>query len=194
MRKREFPSYDVLASRLSYNPDTGQLTWMPRPESDFASASEWKRWNTVKPGTIAGSKMFTTRGSKSHLAVSIDGHPFSAHRIVWAMSHGPISRSEWIDHINGDPWDNRLCNLRLTNNTKNQWNRVAPKNNTSGVKGVTWCARMESWKSSVRASGKYFHAGYHKTKGLAASSVAKMSLHLHGKHSPYYRKSAQADA
>lgn len=106
------------------------------------------------------------------------------------MTHGSIDSNQWIDHINGDPWDNRLCNLRLTDNTRNQWNRGAPKNSTSGIKGVTWSKQRSMWKSTVRVNGEYIHLGYHATKGMAALAVAKKSLSVHGKHSLYYRKSA----
>lgn len=190
MRKREFPSAEVLKSRLSYSPDTGELTWKERPLDDFSSAKEWKRWSTMKPGKVAGSKMLTVRKSRGCLAVAIDGHPYSAHRIIWTMLYGPMESHQWIDHINGDPWDNRLCNLRLTDNTRNQWNRGAPKNSTSGVKGVTWNKKRGMWKSHMRINSEYIHLGYHATKGMAALVVAKKSLSVHGKHSLYCRKSA----
>ena len=106
------------------------------------------------------------------------------------MLYGPMESHQWIDHINGDPWDNRLCNLRLTDNTRNQWNRGATKNSTSGVKGVFWNKNASKWRVYIRINGKGAHVSYHETKGLAAVAMAKKSLQLHGKHSPYYRKSA----
>ncbi len=39
-----------------------------------------------------------------------------------------------IDHINGDKLDNRRCNLRMANNTENQWNKL--QKSSLGVRGV----------------------------------------------------------
>lgn len=52
-----------------------------------------------------------------------------------------------IDHINGDPSDNRLENLRNVSHEVNGRNLARRKNNTSGVTGVSrhgskWVARI----------------------------------------------------
>lgn len=107
------------------------------------------------------------------------------------MLYGDEAGDTMIDHINGDPWDNRRSNLRITDNASNQWNRKAPVNNTSKIKGVTWSKQLSMWKSTIRANGKYFHLGYYNTRGLAGSAVAKGSLAIHGKFSPYYRDFAR---
>jgi hypothetical protein len=42
-----------------------------------------------------------------------------------------------IDHINEDPSDNRICNLRLATHKQNMQNKSSPQaNNTSGYRGV----------------------------------------------------------
>ena len=43
-----------------------------------------------------------------------------------------------VDHINGNPLDNRRENLRICTNQQNGMNRGKPKDNTSGYKGVTY--------------------------------------------------------
>ena len=67
--------------------------------------------------------------------ISIYGKRYPAHRLAWLYIYG-----EWppdqIDHIDGEPSNNRLDNLRLATNSENQQNRKIASNNTSGAKGV----------------------------------------------------------
>ena len=48
----------------------------------------------------------------------------SLHHIAWALVFGRFPKQ--IDHINGDPKDNRLENLREVNQSENDQNRLMP--------------------------------------------------------------------
>ena len=69
----------------------------------------------------------------------------SIHRIVMNAPKGMD-----VDHINGDPLDNRRENLRLVTNQQNQWNTGPRVNNTSGYKGDAWNKRNKKWQAQVR--------------------------------------------
>lgn len=56
------------------------------------------------------------------------------HRIIWAMHYG--TWPEFIDHIDRNPQNNHIENLREADKRLNSINRGLQKNNTSGVRGI----------------------------------------------------------
>ena len=54
-----------------------------------------------------------------------------------------------VDHINGEPLDNRRENLRLVTSKENQWNAGPRINNTSGYVGVVWHKQTQKWNAQA---------------------------------------------
>lgn len=54
-----------------------------------------------------------------------------------------------IDHINHKVFDNRKDNLRISNNSTNQYNRIKAINNFSGTTGVHWNKQNKRWKACI---------------------------------------------
>ena len=66
-----------------------------------------------------------------YLVANIKGKLVKLHRYLLQPDDGVI-----VDHINGNPSDNRRCNLRLCTSTQNARNVSAGKNSRTGVLGV----------------------------------------------------------
>ena len=86
------------------------------------------------------------------LNARVDGsrHEIQLHRLVWALVYGKFPKQ--IDHINGNPKDNRVENLREVTPSENDMNRVwAWKPNAkTGLPGV--CKAKGSYR--VKVQGK----------------------------------------
>lgn len=54
-----------------------------------------------------------------------------------------------VDHINGDPSDNRRANLRVATRSQNRVNTGLQSNNTSGYKGVSWRVKHQKWQAAI---------------------------------------------
>ena len=71
-----------------------------------------------------------------------------------------------VDHINRNPKDNRMDNLRVVSNSVNQLNSGIRKDNTLGEKGLTLEKRWGKgrWKASISFNKKNICLGWFDTK------------------------------
>jgi len=75
-----------------------------------------------------------------------------------------------VDHIDGDPANNRRANLRLclhADNVKNQRKRCS---NTSGFKGVGWHKQRRRWRAYIQINRKLLHLGLFDTPEQASAA------------------------
>tara|TARA_R110000803_G_scaffold81554_1_gene147510 strand:- start:266 stop:748 length:483 start_codon:yes stop_codon:yes gene_type:complete len=84
-------------------------------------------------------------------------YTFLLHRLVYWL-HNPewdimdSSMENHIDHIDGNPLNNNIENLRVVTNQENQWNRTK-------AKGYYWFKRDKNWKAEIRLNGKCIYLG-----------------------------------
>lgn len=150
------PPQDILRVILDYDPETGDLHHKARPAELFLSEGAGKAWNKKYAGKNAVSRV----DHEGYHKVCLFGSRCRAHRVIWKLVYG--EEPKFIDHINGDPADNRLGNLRNVEFVENCRNRKLPSNNTSGVVGVhwslsigRWIARIGSGRGNQRLIGTY---------------------------------------
>lgn len=103
--------------------------------------------------------------------------PQRLHRFILNAADGTI-----VDHINGDPLDNRKQNLRFVTAQQNAMNsRVsASATKTSEFKGVSRSG--EKWSASITKGGKSRYLGTFETQELAAAAYDAAALALFGEY------------
>lgn len=86
-----------------------------------------------------------------------------------------------VDHINGNPLDNRRSNLRVCTQSENLMNTNKRRGDfSSKYKGVSWDNSKQRWRAMVYKSGKKNHAGYHRCEVQAAEAYNRKAVELYG--------------
>lgn len=170
---------ETLRRLLALDPETGALTWLPRPREMFTTDSSCGCWN----GRFAGMPAFQTKDDRGYHCGVVMYRRLRAHRVVWALCYGEWPRYA-IDHINGDTSDNRPNNLRDVGPLENNRNRPTPRNNTTGAHGVSRIRENGKWRATINVKGKQVHLGCFVTisSAVAARKAAELKYGFHENH------------
>jgi hypothetical protein len=178
---------EIAKELLTYNPDTGKLFWKERTAKYFKNPKNpnyTKSWNTKWAGKEALTAI--TRRKSGQIS-RLDGHVFNkkyaAHRIAWLIYYGEWPKNE-IDHINQDPTDNRIENLRDVTHAENNKNRTLQNNSTTGYSGVSFYKRDGKYRAEISINNITKHLGYYDTAEEAAAvrAVANINYNFHPNH------------
>lgn len=154
-----------LKELLSYDPLTGVFVW------------KVSRQGHAKAGDIAGKR--TERG---HTVLHVDQKKILLHRAAWLYMTGdhPGDGLE-IDHINGDPSDNRWANLRCVDRATNCQNirKAKARKNGGTLLGAHWCIVWKRWKSSITINYKKYHIGWFDTEQQAHEAYVRAKRKFH---------------
>lgn len=102
----------------------------------------WKIWNGQKNHSerdihdFAGSKGKGNNDSEFY-RVGYQNKEYKVHRIIWILHNGSIPDDIVVDHIDGNPLNNDISNLRIVTQEINCKNSSKRSDNKTGVCGVT---------------------------------------------------------
>lgn len=111
--------------------------------------------------------------------ISVAGCKRFAHRLAWLYVLGEWPSGE-IDHINGDPLDNRLANLRLATRSQNLANTKLLPSNTSGFKGVSFSKKLHRWRASICINQQRKHLGFFNSPEAAHAAYVSAAEQCFG--------------
>lgn len=162
---------------FDYDAQKGILIWKPRPKESFVNKKAWSAFQK-RSGKIAGHEHY--QGIRRHaVMVGHNKRRVYAHRIIWEMHFGSIAYHLEVDHIDLNPFNNRLDNLRLATHSENNRNKGIQCNNSTGVKGV-YLHKPGIYRSEIKTNKKRVHLGLFASAEEAASAYAKASERYHG--------------
>jgi len=156
LSKEDLITQEQLKELFNYNPETGELIRLVSTSSNN------------KIGSVAG-----TRRLDGYRVIRVNKIQYLEHRIIWLYVYGKFPEN-LIDHIDGNPCNNRIANLRDATNTQNVRSRNIRKAK-SGYRGIT---EMENGKFRVRLVGK--HVGIYETLEEAIIVSEKSAKNIFG--------------
>lgn len=127
----------------------------------------WKnpRGKKMKSGDPAGYI-----GGLGYMLVRLDGKMYKNHRVIYLMHYGTLP--EYIDHIDGNPLNNHIENLRPCTLSQNQHNRKKS--------GITWHKRRKKWQVQLTVNSVYKYLGMYEDRELAELVAIEACNKYHG--------------
>lgn len=150
-----------LKSQLHYEPESGVFTRL---------VSNHYMW---KIGTVAGYKR-----KDGYVHLRINKKLYLAHRLAWMYVYGEFPKFG-LDHIDGNPANNSISNLREANQSQNLCNAKLRIDNLSGHKGVTWTHKISKWRAECHFEGKKYQVGYFYNLEDAVKARNSFAKNLH---------------
>ena len=136
--------YEKFSALLRYDKETGKLFWRQ---------------------SKMGRQIFKPAGHKDktgYTRIMIDYKMYLAHRIIWLLSYKEWPK-EHLDHIDRNPDNNKLENLRDVGRSMNMRNAKARKDNCQGHRGISL---NPNGRYYVRLQGKYIGSSYFLDKAI----------------------------
>jgi ribosomal protein L15 len=165
---------NLLKKWVSYNPETGELTWLRRkPRTGFSARD--KALNNI-------GDIIATQYKSGYIYIPIFSQKYYAHVVAYQFIFGSYDGE--VDHINHNKLDNRIKNLRKATRAEQMRNQTIRKTNTSGHTGVYFRTDTLKWTSKLKHNGKWINLGCFRTfeQACKARQEANEKYGYHSNH------------
>jgi hypothetical protein len=134
-------------------------------------------WKNSKHKNRNGKPCGGSSGN-GYIRITIGEKQYFAHRIIYLMHHKHLP--DVIDHVDGNTNNNRIENLRESNDSTNQMNSKISSSNTSGYRNVTWNKVRRLWSVYIKVNKKSIFVGNFKDIELAGLVATEARAKYHG--------------
>lgn len=124
-------------------------------------------WKNSSKGTKQGA-LAGWQGDRCR-TIEFNQKNYKAHRLIFLLNHGYLPK--YIDHIDGNPRNNKIENLREATHQQNLFNTKLRKDNTSGYKGVSFVKNLNKWLAQSTLNGKNYYLGIFINKDDAINAA-----------------------
>jgi len=174
------PSHSYIKDRFDYDDKTGNLIHKKLLNSKHVKL--YHRFNKMYSGKIAGK----SQKGRFLIGLQFNGKycTFLRSRTVWCWHNGRWPDPNLlIDHINGNPSDDRIENLKEVTRIENARNMKRFASNKSGHQGV-YQIKKEKWQAYITVNQKQIHLGFFKKKedAIVARKEAETKYGFHENH------------
>lgn len=114
----------------------------------------------------------------------INGKRYYQHHLAWLYVYGV--KPDLIDHIDGNPSNNAINNLRPASHAENMQN-ISRVNKASPLRGATFDKRRGVWRAQIGINGRNVFIGDFKTATEAHLAYKEAKSKLHTFHSTIER-------
>ena len=152
---------DRLRELLRYDADTGLFVWLVCTS------------NRARIGSVAGRSRHD-----GYRIIGVDGRYYLAHRLAWLYVRGSWP-PDHLDHIDGDPSNNRIANLREASPLQNRANARIRRDSGSGFKGVR--KEWNRWSARITIDRKEIHLGAFATPEEAYAAYCRAAEKARGR-------------
>jgi len=129
-------------------------------------------WRVDRGSNKTKGKEVGNVAQHGYRVTSINGKKQYIHRIIWAMFNGTCEKTLSIDHIDGNPLNNNIDNLREVTHQENMWNR-------KNVKGYWRNSKINKWCANIQLNRKTIHLGSFDSEQEAHSAYLRAKEMYH---------------
>lgn len=155
------PSRERILEELEYRKGDGEFVWLKTKGRKVA-------------GAVAG-----WIDDLGYRLIRLDGALHRVHHLVIFMEQGYWPKED-VDHIDGNPLNNRIENLRACSHANNQRNMRRHHDSQSQFKGVHWDVSIRKWRGRICVDGKSKYLGVFTDQLSAAKAYDAAASALHG--------------
>ena len=172
----KLPDYEYLNNLFTFKDNN--LFWNYIPESYFTTENKWELFNHKHLNKIAGKY-----GERGYGHVIFNGLSYSITKVSYIIqSKNNIDENTIIDHIDGNPRNNHITNLRIATLSQNSMNAKKRENKTISIKGIDWNKSSNRFRARVCVNGVR-HTKYYDNLLDAVASIFRMRNKYNGEFS-----------
>ncbi len=96
--------------------------------------------------------------------IKVLGFTFCQSHLIYLWINGRLPvKGEEIDHLDGNPSNDCLTNLRIVSHLINGRNKKMNCRNSSGYNGVSWDSKVDKYRARTIVNKKFIHHGFFAT-------------------------------